>query len=420
MIKNIHLCYMECQYNHNFLFLGRFYPKGIVQSINENSKGKVGFSNHNFELSIIYGLEQLAINLRVLTVPEVYSWPHNNKKIHTKSECYNDNVTPIKSAGFLNVFIVNKISVLLSVFLNLLKQYRQYNGNQVHVIANAPNVFLLLALKFSRLFTKKCIDVTVIIPDIPSMVSQIHERKGIKGKIVGWLDKYSTNLLGRCERHVLLTEAMTEFFDKPIRHIVMEGLIDERKYSAVQTMSNPDNRIILYTGSVHRQFGIMNLVEAFKEASLPDDVELWICGSGDCSANLKKISECNNRIKFLGLVDSNTARDLQLKAAMLANPRTSDRSFTKYSFPSKTLEYMMTGKPVVMNRLPGIPEEYFNYVITPKDESIHQWAVALSELMSERYEESISKGVHGREFVLNNKNAKKQMKRVVEFITDEK
>ena len=419
MIKNIHLRYMERLCKHNFLFLGRFYPKGIVQSINENSKGKVGFSNHNFELSIIYGLEQQAINLRVLTVPEVYSWPHNNKKIYTKSECYNDNNTPIKSAGFLNVFIVNKINVLLSAFLNLLKQYRQFEGEQVHVIANAPNVFLLLALKLSRKFTKKCIDVTVIIPDIPSMVSQIHERKGIKGKIVGWFDKYSIRLLGRCERHVLLTEAMTEFFDKPIRHIVMEGLIDERKYSAVQTEFNSDKRIILYTGSVHRQFGIMNLVDAFKEASLPDDVELWICGSGDCFADLKKISERNNRIKFLGLVDSNTAKDLQLKAALLANPRTSERSYTKYSFPSKTLEYMMTGKPVVMNHLPGIPDEYFKYVITPKDESIQQWAVTLSELMSEKYEESICKGIQGLEYVLNNKNAKKQMERVVDFITEE-
>lgn len=405
--------------NNNFLFVGRFYPRGLIQTISQNSRGKVGFSNHNFEQSIIYGLKQLPVNLRVLTIPAVYSWPHNNNKLITKSECYDDHGVAINSAGFLNVFLLNKITILTSAFFNLKKQYSYFKGEKIYVIANAPTVYMLVAIKLSMLFSKKKIDYSVIIPDIPSMISQIHDRKGFKKRFVGWLDNYSIKLLSQCNQVVLLTEAMTDFFNKPIRHIVMEGLIDERKYSIVHTECTSDKRIILYTGSVHRQFGIMNLVEAFKEASLPDDVELWICGSGDCSEDLKNISDGNSRIKFLGLVDSNTAKDLQLKAALLANPRTSERSFTKYSFPSKTLEYMMTGKPVVMNRLPGIPEEYFKYVITPKDESIQQWAVTLSELMSEKYEESICKGVKGREFVLNSKNAKKQMERVVDFITEE-
>ena len=44
------------------------------------------------------------------------------------------------------------------------------------------------------------------------------------------------------------------------------------------------------------------------------------------------------------------------------NPRSADAEYTKYSFPSKTIEYLATGVPVVMNRLPGIPEEYEYFV----------------------------------------------------------
>lgn len=409
---------MATPYKHNILFLGKFYPEKLIETISEDSKGKVGFSNHNFELSIIYGLEQQAVNLRVLTIPAVYSWPHNNRRLYTHSECYTTNGVPIKSAGFCNVLIINRISVFITTFFNLLKQYRYFEGRHIHVIANTPGMFMLRAFKFSRWFTRKKLDITAIIPDIPSMVTQMHDHNSIKGKAVAWLDKHSIQLLGQCERHVLLTEAMTDFFDKPISHIVMEGLIDERNYPKIsQEYSN--KRIILYTGSVHRQFGIMNLVEAFEKATLPQDVELWICGSGDASDELKRRTDNNNSIKFLGLVDSRKAREMQRKAAVLVNPRTSEHDYTKYSFPSKTLEYMMTGNPVVMNRLSGVPEEYFNYVITPKDESISQWATTLEELMGDGYEEAMDKGVAGRGFVLNNKNAKKQMKRVVDFITEE-
>lgn len=411
--------YMRSLNLPNVLFLGRFYPQQLLRSIKSDSKGNVGFSNHNFEMSILYGLEQQAVNFQVLSVPEVYSWPHNNKKIFTKAERYKDCRARIKSAGFINILILNRLSVFVSVLFNLLDLYKKFDGPSIHVITNAPNLFILMALRCSKLFTNKKIDVTVIIPDIPSMISQIHSRKGIKRKAIALLDNYSLYLLSRCERHVLLTEAMTDFFKTPVRHIVMEGLIDERNYIELPQFNKYVKQVILYTGSIHRQFGIMNLVDAFEKASLPDDVELWICGSGDAEDELKHRANGNKNIRYWGLVDSDKARELQQSATILVNPRTSGLSFTKYSFPSKTLEYMMTGRPVVMNKLPGIPEVYFNYVITPKDESIEQWAITLTDVMINKYEYYRNRGVLGREFVLNNKNAPKQMKRVIDFITED-
>ena len=72
---------------------------------------------------------------------------------------------------------------------------------------------------------------------------------------------------------------------------------------------------------------------------------------------------------------------MQHKATILVNPRTSEGEFTKYSFPSKTMEYLLAGKSVVINRIPGIPEEYFNYVYTPKDESIEALAECLTNVL---------------------------------------
>lgn len=65
------------------------------------------------------------------------------------------------------------------------------------------------------------------------------------------------------------------------------------------------------------------------------DVELWICGSGDSKEAINEATRIDSRIKFFGLVDSETALEMQHKATILVNPRTSEGEYTKYSFPSK-------------------------------------------------------------------------------------
>ena len=44
--------------------------------------------------------------------------------------------------------------------------------------------------------------------------------------------------------------------------------------------------------------------------------------------------------------------------------------YTKYSFPSKIMEYVSTGKPTICYKLDGIPDEYDNILIFPMDNSI--------------------------------------------------
>ena len=72
---------------------------------------------------------------------------------------------------------------------------------------------------------------------------------------------------------------------------------------------------------------------------------------------------------------------MQHKATILVNPRTSEGEFTKYSFPSKTMEYLLAGRCVVVNRLPGIPEEYYQYVYTPQNESVEALAECLTNVL---------------------------------------
>lgn len=60
---------------------------------------------------------------------------------------------------------------------------------------------------------------------------------------------------------------------------------------------------------------------------------------------------------------------MQQQATLLVNPRKGHEEYTKYSFPSKTMEYMASGTPTIMYKLPGLPIEYEEYLVLLPDNS---------------------------------------------------
>ena len=96
--------------------------------------------------------------------------------------------------------------------------------------------------------------------------------------------------------------------------------------------------------------------------------------------------------------------------------RFSTEEFTKYSFPSKNMEYMASGTPLLTTKLPGMPKEYHHYVFLFKEETIDGYATAIREALSLSDEDLRSLGQKASQFVLLNKNNVQQGKRLLDFI----
>lgn len=401
---------------NNIIFLGKFFPKKLLLTIKEDSKGKVGMSNHNFEMSILNGLcQQENVDLRCISCPGVYSYPHNNKKLFTKCESYNYKNTHIESAGFCNLVGIKEKCAARSCARIIIDAANSFVGNDVHIIINTPDVRLLDAVRMAEKMTNKNFTKTVIIPDIPSLVTAMDKQNPIKAYLLSKRNHKVMEYAANSNGLVLLTEAMMDFVSKPVKHIVMEGIVDVDTMSKSNVVLKIDKKVILYTGTLRKIFGVMNLVEAFKMVK-DEDAELWICGSGDSKEAIEEAARIDSRIRFWGLVDSNTALEMQHKATILVNPRTSEGEYTKYSFPSKTMEYLLAGRSVIINHLPGIPKEYYDYVYTPKDESIEAFAECISNVLNIDEEEREKRAKAGRDFVIERKNSKIQMQRVIKMI----
>ena len=94
----------------------------------------------------------------------------------------------------------------------------------------------------------------------------------------------------------------------------------------------------------------------------------------------------------------------EMQATLLVNPRPTKEEYVKYSFPSKTMEYMASGTPVLTTRLPGMPREYYPYVHFIDEETPEGIAQALKTVLSQSDEALFAQGMNAREFVLESRN----------------
>lgn len=127
-------------------------------------------------------------------------------------------------------------------------------------------------------------------------------------------------------------------------------------------------KTILYTGKLDARFGIRDLIEAFKRID-DEEFSLWICGLGLDQAFVEDAVKSDSRIKYWGIMEQKRIFEMQREATLLVNPRNGEAEYTKYSFPSKTMEYMASGTPTVMYKLPGLPVDYEEHLVLNSDNS---------------------------------------------------
>lgn len=264
-------------------------------------------------------------------------------------------------------------------------------------IARSPCVISVLTGRIFR------IPVVGIVTDLPGML-RAENSKPLRN--IREMQKF--------DGYILLTEQMNPVVNpKEKPYMVMEGLCPDR---LPDIRKKAEKRIILYTGSLWKKdAGIEYLTEGFLKAGIPD-CELRFYGSGELVPWLQEVERENPSVRYMGCTTGDVIEREQAEAALLVNPRPSAEEFCRYSFPSKTMEYMASGTPVLMTRLPGVPEEYYSCVYTISREDPEGAAQALEAVLSQSDAALTAFGAKAREFVSREKNASRQTGRVAEFL----
>ena len=277
------------------------------------------------------------------------------------------------------------------------------NRDSAVIVDCLNRVTALSAMLAARLSGKQCIG---IVTDLPDMLSGGKFSKGLANFVIR-----------HCTGYILLTEAMNDYLNKKCKpYVILEGHSDIAMADRVPAMEKKVSpRVVFYAGGVSRQYGLANLVDGFRMAN-PENARLHIYGPGDYVKELQKIAEEDDRIFYGGMLLNTEIVEKEQEATLLVNPRPTDEEYVKYSVPSKTMEYMASGTPVLTTVLPGMPKEYHPYVYLLEDETADGIAGMLKEVLNNSEETLFRKGNEARRFVLEQKNNVIQARKILEML----
>ncbi len=296
----------------------------------------------------------------------------------------------------------------LVVGLGTFFQVLTMGGKDTAVVVDVLNrMTALSALLAARLRGRECVG---IVTDLPDLLSGSRLSKSV-----------SNFVIAHCTSYVLLTQAMNDYLNpKGKPYVILEGHADIAMAQKQPAQEKKDpGRVCLYAGGVSREYGLPELVEGFRMADIPD-ARLHIYGPGNYVPELQKIAAEDRRIVYGGMLLSAQVVEKEMAATLLVNPRPTHAEYVKYSFPSKTMEYMSTGTPVLTTRLPGMPEEYLPYVFLIEEETAAGVAEALKSVLEQSDEELFVKGMAARNFILTRKNNVIQGKKILSMLESER
>jgi len=164
----------------------------------------------------------------------------------------------------------------------------------------------------------------------------------------------------------------------PFQHAFhMDGGITFREMADQGDRGSP---VVLYTGTKGPWGGVDLLLDAWQHVRHPA-AKLWICGQGQ-HERLRTVAAQDPRILDYGVVSEERLRDLTEQAAVLVNPRPPSYPGNRLNFPSKVLEYLSTGKPVVTTRTLSLAPEYDNVLLFAADDTAAGLALAIDGVLN--------------------------------------
>lgn len=397
------------------IFLGSFFPSELNDEIVANSRGALATANSTFQFALLSGLSSYFSSIYSLTLPNIGAFPIRYKKIRFPSKEININVkVGGRSLGFFNLVGAKHLSRFFAAKRALHSRLIKCGGNAVVFIYDLHPPFLVAVSQLKIAFPN--IIVCAIVPDLPGFTnggtSILHS--GFLTMEKGLLDRSYAAVDG----YVVLSKHMIEKLpvdDRP--WTVVEGIFDsEKSEDATVVSQHDDSKSIFYSGSLSRRNGIMRLVEAFQK--IPGrEYRLVLCGAGDTENEIIEAARADSRIAFRGQIPRSEVLALQKTSTLLVNPRTPEGEFTRYSFPSKTMEYLASDVPLLMHRLEGIPDEYFEHAFVLDSLDVDALRDEIMRICESDPVDLHRRADKAQKFIFQHKNPLVQCKKIAELVT---
>jgi glycosyltransferase involved in cell wall biosynthesis len=394
----------------NILFVGSVIPSELCIKHKGNS-----VAANKMQLGIIQALSKIPdCNIKVISTYPIAAYPKEKILGMPKRVFTLPTGEKIVSIPFINIFILKQLSHIIGLFLELFLSKKSHDSrNSIIISFNAYTESSFPILLFSRItkYHKIC-----LLADLPFNVIQYG---GIKKAAHNLHIKTTLSAIKKFDGLIVLNKEAQKRYAPKLPFCIIDGGINVEEYTEQLDFGEfnaniQKNRVILFTGALIEYNGINTLLEAIKKIK-NKDITFKFYGEGPLTQFIINESLTDERIQYKGLVSNNEILKIQKSSTFLINPRPTNEPVSLVTFPSKILEYMMSGTPILTTRLNGLVDDYADYLFFIGDDStsmardIEKVLMFDDELLTIRTKLAYK-------FVKDNKNWDVQVKTIYNFV----
>ncbi len=381
--------------NDKILYIGYYTDDSILYEIQKRKINNMSVARQNFEKNLLSALiNEYGDNIDVLTyVPVKYGFELPCESVLCEKKVRHIGIDKSSPASML------KASKEFCNYLFALGNKKLYGLKVIMYDVNPVFMFPLLKLR-----KKYNLTITTICAE----VSLLRRGSGLKTQLK---KRILFTFETKFDRYILFADKMADVLkcrNKP--YMVLEGIAP----ACFGTPNSNKRNVVMYAGGLAPDNNIRLLIEACTQIEELD--ELWICGVGPDSAYIEEKAKEYPWLRYFGMVTNDEVRKMETQAKVLVNLRSPDVELTKYSFPSKLLEYVASGALIMTTKLEAIPNEYFDYFISVENTDIATVTCTLSSVLQMNVDEYITRCRKAQQFIKDNKSADHQATKIMDFV----
>lgn len=364
---------------------------------------------NNYQLNLIEALVQCGVQeTRVLTLLPLASFPRGPMVSRARSLHLSEGLS-LRQVPFVNIGPLKPLTAFIAFVVAILAGWIKKRWRPDAVLIYNPVLrYALPAVLAAWLWRVPCV---MIVADLnpatpwtlaPSIVEQLRTRLRIRAL------RYFDGLI------VLSSHVIHDYIqNKPM--LKVEGGISPTQDETPIAVPDGEHRTLMYAGNLNELSGAKLALDAF---ALLDDPKyrLWFTGRGPLQEEIERAAEKDARIHYWGFVERSTYLSLAAQATVLLNPRL-DWPENRYNFPSKLLEYLASGRPVISTGTSDLEVEYGDKAFLLHEQTPQALAQLIEDVCGKEQAELDAFGEQARAYMLTNKTWAAQGQRVYQFLT---
>ncbi|WP_321424540.1 glycosyltransferase [uncultured Bacteroides sp.] len=393
----------------NILLISSLLSNNLLDDIRKITGQYPAYAVQKFYRVLAAGLCKNKSNVTVLSNPPAFMSEKRERFLNYQND--SEDGVNYRYVPFLNFSVIRHLCLFIYTFLYVFGygfKKRKDKAIVCDILCYSTCLAALLAAKITG------VKIVGLVTDLPWLVDE-EGKVSFKMRIFGAFTKW---YIKKYAYYVFLTEQMNEVINKKLKpYIVIEGFANIEMENVENLLEKKDSpKTIMYAGFLQEKYGLKMLVEGFM--TLKDlDAKLVIYGTGPYSEELEECTKIDSRVEYRGFAANSVIVEAELKASVLINPRPTHEEYTKYSFPSKNMEYMASGTPILTTKLPGMPLEYYPYIYHFEDETTEGYARVIKEVLNKQPEELHKKGADAKAWVMSKKNNVVQSARILNMLS---